>query len=199
MVQAFKLIYGRVILRILLLQLFILSGVQCLTTLNSPVEEYRKLNTDSTIFDKEICVKTEVYRRDAAKQPSGVDHYEISDFTSLILQDLKAKGFKRILLLKAEERQFCEILFRYTKVMYSKIIWEPIIIGYPITKFYEIELDAFEYSKDQKLTRRESLKNGYRHYISWLLIPTFFLFYRPSSDEKIIEDFHFRFFNNDKG
>ncbi|AVV78749.1 Uncharacterized protein XB15_00960 [Leptospira santarosai] len=186
----------RMIFRTYLFSFFIL-GIQCMTTLNFPVNEYDENENRflaPEVLDRKICVNTEVFRRDSGQRVNDVEHYEISGFTSTVLDNLKLLGFKQIILLKGGEQPFCPILLRYTKIMRTVSIGEFVIIGYPIKKYHQLELDISIYGKDRKLIHSETLKNGYQHYISWLLLPTFFIFYRPFTDEKIIEDFHHQFF-----
>ncbi|TGK26935.1 hypothetical protein [Leptospira stimsonii] len=155
--------------------------------MNAPIDS----NSDSKISDylheTEVCIKAYTL---------GVQHkFEIDRFTQTISKDLVGKGFKRLTILDVNQKKQCDFILEYRKYAYPENLYlELILIGYPITSYREIELYAFQYDKDYKLIRQESMKNGYRHYVSWLLLPTFFLFYRPFSDEKIIEDFHNKLF-----
>ncbi|MDI7217416.1 hypothetical protein QMN07_07760 [Leptospira santarosai] len=169
---------------ILFISLFFLD--QCLTILDSPVDFSEAKKKSKYNYASEICVSVITL---------GIDHkFEISNFSQVIIEDLAQKGFTKVVFKEFNENPNCQFLLQYKKIKYSKAILELLIFGYPMIKGNEIELDAFEYSKDQKLLRHVTFKNGYQHYISWLLLPTFFIFYRPFTDEKIIEDFHHQFF-----
>ncbi|RHX83404.1 hypothetical protein, partial [Leptospira stimsonii] len=174
------------ILKVLLLLSITFILNQCLTVLDSSISSSENFNGTKRFYEDKVCIIINTI---------GVDHkFEVSNFMQIISEDLLEKSFQRTNLLESEVSKDCKYFLQYKKTKFSVAILELIVIGYPIIKGNEFEIEAIEYSKDRKIIRKKSMKNGYKHYISWLLFPTFFLLYRPYSDEKIIEDFHSRFF-----
>ncbi|TGK14295.1 hypothetical protein [Leptospira stimsonii] len=158
------------------------------------IEDKEDLILDSKNLERELCVRTEIYRGGIALQSEGDNQNEISTFEGIILENLKEKGFRQIIFFKSKAPATCEFQLNYKKINYPGNLYLEFIIGFPIVANKEIELYATEYSKDQKLVRGKTIRNGYRHYISWLLLPTFFLFYRPNIDADIVDSFHSQFF-----